>query len=74
MNKPSILAQLDTALNELDMAHITLEHTLANARHSALHATYTASLKRILAFNSTTMRSVKNLLTVLKRRLPIHKV
>lgn len=68
MTTPSVPAQLQTTLDELDMAHNTLNQALDHAHLSALHSTYTAAIKRILAFNHRTMNSVQNLLTVLKRR------
>jgi len=69
MTDPTILNRLETVLDELDMADQSLDQLLDHAHLSALHSTYTAAIKRIIAFNQKTITSANNLLTVLKRRL-----
>lgn len=66
MTSPSVPGQLESAWDELDMAQNTLEIALDDAHRSALHSTYTAAIKRILAFNKQTMTSVKSLLLSLQ--------
>jgi len=58
----TLSVQLQTALDELDMAHNTLTVALDDARLSAQHSGFTPSLKRILAENQATMLYVTSLL------------
>jgi len=67
MTNTDLPTQLENALGQLDMAQKTLTTALAHAHLSALHSTYTAAIKRILANNQRSIHSMNNLLRTLQR-------